>query len=74
MSEQKIITKMKRARCQQLLTLRDVASQMDVSISTVAHWENGTNKCPSNRVRQYAKIIGVNPSDIRPDLNEEYIP
>lgn len=67
-TKEKTITKMEIARRQRLLKLREVAEKMDVAISTVGHWEKGTNKCPSDRCRQYGEIIGLHPSDIRPDL------
>ena len=50
------------------LTRKDICDAVGVSSSYLANVESGSRKVGVTKVEQFAQVLGVSPSDIRPDL------
>ena len=55
-------------RLERQLTQGQLANQLKVDRVTVARWENGTRNIDPEKLREIAKITGISPAELRPDL------
>jgi len=57
-------TRLREQRRKMGMTQRQVAREVDVSESVVAHWERGAQRPTVERVAALARVLGVAPTDL----------
>jgi len=57
-------TRLRERRRKKGMTQRQVARELDVSESVVAHWERGAQRPTVERLAALARLLGVTPTDL----------
>jgi len=63
-----MITPLKSWREQENLSAEDAAKRAGVSLPTWSRWETGSRRIPAERVPDVARLSGIAPSALRPDV------
>ena len=61
-------TPLKSWREQEKLSAEDAAKEAGVSLPTWSRWETGSRRIPAERVPDVARVTGIAPSTLRPDV------
>ena len=57
-------TILRKKRYEAGLEVNQVAAMLGVASGSVYQWESGRRKCPANKIKAYAELIGMEPKEI----------